>query len=211
MQFWCCHGTGLETQTKLYDSIYFHDNESLYVNLFTPSVLQWTQQGITLTQATDFPATGVANLTVTGTSAGRWSMKIRIPAWTTAAATVAVNGEAVAGLAVAPGRYATVSRAWASGDVVTVALPMALRLVRANDNAQEAAVAYGPTVLVGDYGSQSVGAAPTLSLGSVRRVAGAGLNFTATAGGRSVGLVPWFEGQGFNYVTYWMVSGSFGG
>ncbi|GHE25702.1 hypothetical protein GCM10018781_77460 [Kitasatospora indigofera] len=31
--FTCCQGTGLETQTKLMDSVYFWDDTSLYVNL----------------------------------------------------------------------------------------------------------------------------------------------------------------------------------
>ena len=41
--FWCCQGTGVETNTKLMDSIYFHsqDDNTLFVNLFTPSVLKW--------------------------------------------------------------------------------------------------------------------------------------------------------------------------
>ena len=31
--FWCCTGTGVESFSKLQDSIYFHDGRSLYVNL----------------------------------------------------------------------------------------------------------------------------------------------------------------------------------
>ena len=37
--FWCCQGTGLETNTKLMDSIYFYSGTTLTVNLFMPSVL----------------------------------------------------------------------------------------------------------------------------------------------------------------------------
>jgi DUF1680 family protein len=33
--FWCCTGTGMESFAKLADSIYFHDTQALYVNLFT--------------------------------------------------------------------------------------------------------------------------------------------------------------------------------
>jgi len=32
--FWCCYGTGIESFAKLNDSIYFHDANSLYVNLY---------------------------------------------------------------------------------------------------------------------------------------------------------------------------------
>ena len=34
--FWCCTGTGSEEYAKLNDSIYFHDDDSLFVNLFDP-------------------------------------------------------------------------------------------------------------------------------------------------------------------------------
>ena len=35
--FWCCVGTGMENHTKYGDTIYFHDDRSLLVNLFIPS------------------------------------------------------------------------------------------------------------------------------------------------------------------------------
>ncbi|RYO81282.1 hypothetical protein DL766_002702 [Monosporascus sp. MC13-8B] len=56
--FWCCQGTGLETNTKLMDSIYAYDNSSLYINLFTPSRLNWSQRNTTITQTTYFPVGG---------------------------------------------------------------------------------------------------------------------------------------------------------
>jgi len=31
---WCCTGTGSEEYAKLADTIYFHDDDSLYVNLY---------------------------------------------------------------------------------------------------------------------------------------------------------------------------------
>jgi uncharacterized protein len=37
--FWCCVGTGMENHTKYGDTIYFHDDRSLFVNLFIPSEL----------------------------------------------------------------------------------------------------------------------------------------------------------------------------
>ncbi len=40
------------------DSIYAYDDASLYVNLFTPSRLDWAQRNITVTQTTDFPVGG---------------------------------------------------------------------------------------------------------------------------------------------------------
>ena len=44
--FSCCNGTALESNTKLQDTIYFRsgDQQTLYVNLFVPSTLSWTER-----------------------------------------------------------------------------------------------------------------------------------------------------------------------
>jgi DUF1680 family protein len=42
--FWCCTGTGMENHAKYGDSIYFHNDRTLYVNLFISSELNWSQQ-----------------------------------------------------------------------------------------------------------------------------------------------------------------------
>ena len=43
--FWCCVGTGMENHAKYGDTIYFHGADSLYVNLFIASELNWKEQG----------------------------------------------------------------------------------------------------------------------------------------------------------------------
>ena len=60
--FWCCQGTGIEINTKLMDSIYFYNGTTLTVNLFMPSVLNWTQRGITVTQTTTYPVSDTTTL-----------------------------------------------------------------------------------------------------------------------------------------------------
>jgi DUF1680 family protein len=53
--FWCCTGTGMENHAKYPDTIYFHDDQSLYINLFIASELNWREKGLTLRQETRFP------------------------------------------------------------------------------------------------------------------------------------------------------------
>ncbi|RYC61859.1 hypothetical protein CHU98_g4360 [Xylaria longipes] len=202
--FWCCQGTGVETNTKLMDSVYGYDASSLYVNLFTPSKLTWYQRGVTVTQTTTFPVGDTTTLTVGGS--GAWSVKIRIPSWTSGA-TISVNGQQQS-ITTTSGSYATISRTWKSGDTVTVKLPMGLRLITANDNKNLAAVAYGPTVLSGNYGSNTLSNTPTLTLNSLKRKSNSNLDFTGTANGATVTLSPFYDAQGYNYVVYWSVSGS---
>ncbi|KFY72197.1 hypothetical protein V499_07664 [Pseudogymnoascus sp. VKM F-103] len=201
--FWCCQGTGVETNTKLMDSIYFYDSSSLYVNLFAPSVLKWTQRGLTVTQATTYPVTDTTTLVVTGTSSSNWAMRIRIPQWASGAE-VSVNGQKQS-ISTASGTYAVLSRSWKSGDTVTIRLPMKLRTVPAKDNANIAAIAYGPVILSGNYGSTSLSSVPTLTLGSIKR--SSQLAFTATANGQTVNLSPFYDAHGYNYNVYWAISG----
>ncbi|MET7396617.1 beta-L-arabinofuranosidase domain-containing protein [Dactylosporangium sp. NPDC005572] len=200
--FWCCQGTGVETNTKLMDSIYFYNGTTLTVNLFVPSVLTWTQQGVTVTQTTTYPAGDTTTLTVTG--GGTWTMRIRIPAWTSGA-TVTVNGTTQN---VTPGTYATLTRTWAGGDTVTVRLPMQVAVKAANDNANVVSVHYGPVVLAGNYGSTALTALPALTTSSVTRTSTTALQFTASANGSNVGLGPFHDAHGFNYTVYWSTGGS---
>uniref|UniRef100_UPI001E5CAFAC beta-L-arabinofuranosidase domain-containing protein n=1 Tax=Streptomyces coriariae TaxID=2864460 RepID=UPI001E5CAFAC len=204
--FWCCQGTGLEMHTRLMDSIYFRNDTTLTVNLFVPSVLTWSQRGITVTQTTSYPTGDTTTLTVTGSAAGTWSMRIRIPGWTTGA-TVSVNGVAQ-NIATTPGTYATLTRAWTSGDTVTVRLPMRVVVRPAPDNANTAAVTYGPVVLAGDYGDSALSTLPLLNTASIARTSSTSLAFTATAGGSAVDLGPFHDAHGFNYTVYWNTGGT---
>ncbi|MET3987537.1 beta-L-arabinofuranosidase domain-containing protein [Streptomyces sp. PvR034] len=199
--FWCCQGTGIESHTKLMDSVYFHDGTTLTVNLFLPSVLRWTQRGITVTQTTSYPADDTTTLKVTGSVGGTWSMRVRIPAWTSGA-TVSVNGVAQS-VTATPGTYATLTRAWAADDTVTVKLPMRVSLRAANDDPGIAAITYGPAVLAGDYGSTTLSSPPALDPSSITRTSATALAFRATANGTTVELGPFHDAQGFNYTVYW--------
>ena len=43
--FWCCTGTGVEEYSKLNDSIYWHDADGVYVNLFIASEFELGREG----------------------------------------------------------------------------------------------------------------------------------------------------------------------
>jgi hypothetical protein len=206
--FWCCQGTALETNTKLADSVYFHNGTTLTVNLYTPSVLTWTARGITVTQTTTYPASDTTTLTVTGDVGGSWTMRMRIPAWTTGA-TVSVNG-VNQNLTTTPGTYAALTRSWTSGDTVTLRLPMRVIMRAANDNPGVQAITYGPAVLSGNYGNTALSALPSLDVASITRTSASALAFTATANGATVNLGAFHDAHGHNYTVYWNTGGGGG-
>jgi hypothetical protein len=206
--FWCCQGTGVETNTKLMDSVYFHNGTTLTVNLFVPSELNWSQRGITVTQATTYPVSDTTTLTLSGTMSGSWSIRVRIPGWTQNPV-ISVNGT-VQNVTATPGTYATITRTWSSGDTITVKLPMRIIMQSANDNANVQAITYGPAVLCGNYGNSSVSALPSLTVSSITRTGTSSLAFTATANGATVNIGPFHDAQGFNYTVYWSSTGGGG-
>jgi len=203
--FTCDHGTGMESQTKFADSIYFYSGETLYVNLFIASVLTWPGRGITVRQDTGFPATSTSKLTVTGS--GHIALKVRVPSWTTGM-TVKVNGVAQS-VTATPGSYLTIDRTWSSGDVVDLSLPAALTLPRANDNATIGAVQYGAIVLAGEYGSRDLGGnLPTLQTPSLVQDPANPLRFTGTSSTGTVSLIPFYAMHHQRYTVYWQLSGA---
>jgi DUF1680 family protein len=203
--FWCDQGTGWETHTKLADSIYFFSDTTLIVNLFLPSVLTWSQRGITVTQTTSYPVTDTTTLQVTGNVSGSWSMRIRIPSWASGAS-ISVNGVAQ-DIAATPGSYAVLTRSWTSGDTITVRLPMQVAVRASNDNPNVSALTYGPVVLAGNYGTSTLSSPPTLNTASITRTSSTALAFTATANGAAVNLGPFYDAHGFNYTVYWTAKG----
>ena len=73
--FWCCVGSGFENHAKYAENIYSHDGNSLYVNLFIPSEVNWQEKGITVVQNTSFPESEKITFTVT---AGKPKMRLSV-------------------------------------------------------------------------------------------------------------------------------------
>ena len=198
----CCHGTGMESNTKYVDSIYFHNNaNTLYVNLFIPSVLTWPGRGITVRQETTYPEASTTRLTITGS--GVIDLRIRIPSWTSGAQ-IRVNGT-LQSVATTPGTYAAINRTWASGDVVDVSLPMTLTRESTPDNASVQGVKHGPIVLAGAYGTNNLSSMPTLDPATLQATT-TPLEYTATASTGAVRLIPFYKMHGQRYTVYWVVN-----
>jgi DUF1680 family protein len=79
--FWCCTGSGIENHARYAESIYAHRDDTLYVNLFLASRLNWRERGITVTQATRFPDEDTTRLTFDSPARRRFSLWLRQPVW----------------------------------------------------------------------------------------------------------------------------------
>jgi hypothetical protein len=223
--FWCCTGTGVESHAKYGDSIYFHDGETLFVNLFIASELDWPEKGLTIRQETGFPGEPGTSFSIRCPRGVRLDLRIRIPEWTGPGVAVTLNGAPLMERPT-PGAFLSLARTWKNGDRVAVKLPMTLRLRRMPDNPNVAAIMYGPLVLAGElptedlakekiygpYRADGVPAAPPeLVIPSddvsawVKLVPGETLTFQTVNVGRpaDVRLVPFHKLFGKRYAVYW--------
>lgn len=152
--FWCCVGSGFENQAKYGEGIYFHKSDSLYINLFIPSVLNWRDRQVKIKQQTDFPKNGQSTLTLSMDSRRWLTIHIRYPNWAGGDASVKVNGKPVK-IKTKPGTYISLEREWKNGDQIEVNFPMHLKLQPDPGDKNVVSITYGPIVLAAAMGTDN--------------------------------------------------------
>ncbi len=228
--FWCCTGTGAEEFSKFDNSIYFHGDDELYVNLFIASELSWPEKGLRLRQATNFPEEEATTLRIAARQPVKLAIKIRVPGWAERGAAIKINGVAEDEPAF-PSSYARLERVWSDGDRIEITLPMSLHAAAMPDDGSIQAVMYGPLVLAGRLGTEGLsepmmyggyredlkGApvpAPIIRASSadpvawVEPVAGQPLTFRAVGQSQPLKLIPLYRLFDERYGVYWKVKDS---
>lgn len=226
--FWCCTGTGIEEFAKFGDSIYFHDENGIYVNLFIASEVNWEDKGVRLRQETIFPEQDRTTLTIRSEKPVEMTLNIRLPYWATRGGTVKLNGEMLPVFS-SPSSYLTLKRVWKDRDRVEVSLPMSLHIEPIPDDPSLRAVMYGPLVLAGKLGSQGLTPENTYPgydtapqgdavpvppianpskdpLGWVEPASDSPLSFKTVGQSQSTTLIPLFKISGERYSVYWKVN-----
>ena len=207
--FWCCTGTGIENHAKYGDSIYFRAADTLWVNLFIPSVVDWADMGLTLRQETAFPDGESSTLTVTAPRRVRATLNVRCPAWCDGVR-VRVNGRAWNRRPGADG-YVAIAREWRSGDRIDVQLPMTQRTEALPGNPDVIAFLRGPIVLAGRLGTD--GLSPGSQIIVNERESGSMLNAAVRLPDlhgpeppRDIELAPYYRLAHERYNLYWKVT-----
>ena len=133
---WCCVGSGLENHTKYGEFIYAHQQDTLYVNLFIPSQLNWKEQGVTLTQETLFPDDEKVTLRIDKAAKKNLTLMIRIPEWAgnSKGYEITINGKKhLSDIQTGASTYLPIRRKWKKGDMITFHLPMKVSLEQIPD------------------------------------------------------------------------------
>jgi DUF1680 family protein len=153
--FWCCTGTGVESFAKLGDSIFFHDDRCLYVNLFVPARVHWPEKGLYVRQETRFPDDDRIQLEFQCERPVTLSLRVRVPYWATQGMAVRLNGGPQKASA-EPASYWTIERTWTTGDRLEVSLPMKVHAHPMPDDPTVQAFMCGPLVLAGALGNEGL-------------------------------------------------------
>ena len=125
-----CVGTGIENTPRYNEGIYFQQSNSVWVNLYIPSQLDWRETGLVLRQEGDITRGEPVRLTVVKAGTQNANLNFRIPSWISQPAKIKLNGK-VQERAAKSSSYVTITRVWKAGDVVVLTLPSALRLEKA--------------------------------------------------------------------------------
>lgn len=145
----CCSGTFPQLTADYGISSYYRSQNGVYVNLFIPSRVSWSQGGTpcTLTQTTEYPAANTTQLDFALSRPETFTVYVRIPEWAGAGTRVSVNGRS-AGRELVAGKFMALERSWKDGDRVEVEFEMPLRLEAVDgQNLNRVALLHGPIAL----------------------------------------------------------------
>jgi len=147
----CCPPNLVRTVCKLSGWAYSKSNNGIAVNLYGGNKLSTKLldgSELQLKQVTNYPWEGRVEISIEKCKKDAFDMMLRIPRWA-AGTTVKVNGQD-ADVAVEAGKFATISRQWKKGDVITIDMPMDVKFVEGNTRIEEVrnqvALQRGPVV-----------------------------------------------------------------
>jgi uncharacterized protein len=201
----CCSGTFPQLAADYHISTYLRSADGVYVNLFTPSTLRWSDAGghYGLKQETKYPFDNKIQIQASGSEARDYTLYVRIPRWAPDPV-LSVNGKRISD-AVQPGSFAAVRRTWKDGDRVELELSMPLRLEQVDANHPNlVALMHGPVVLFAVADSQpSFDRNALLQAKPVNNSAGDWL--ASSADGSRVTMRPFMNIDKESYSTYVLI------
>jgi len=123
----CCCGVGTRIYGSLPEYLYSVSPDSLYVNIYAASEINWQREKemVTVTTETDMPYDNSVRISLSLCAPQEFAIKLRVPSWISEKIEIKINGDMmVEGI---PGTYHTLKRLWKDGDTIEFKLPMSFR------------------------------------------------------------------------------------
>ena len=148
-KFWCCTGSGMESFTKLGDSAVYTDGTDFYIEQYLS--MRVGHGNVHFAVVCDFPLSDEVCITVEAADAP-FILYLRKPDWAAGAAELSLGGVPVS-VSETGGHWAVRVQ---QGDVLTVRIPVSVRLSGLPDATDTFAFTYGGKVLSADLGSEDM-------------------------------------------------------
>jgi DUF1680 family protein len=163
--FWCCHGTLVQTHTTHNAYVYYEDGDGLRISQYIPTELRWDWQGAPVTVTMTFDAEAstaqphrpdgalhrpnrwATEIAIRCKQTTEFSLKLRVPWWVAGPASITVNGVPETDTA-APSHEHVIRRVW-HDDRVRLEFPKSLTAWPLPDMPDTVAFMDGPVVLAG--------------------------------------------------------------
>lgn len=143
----CCIGAGMVNPAYFGEMIYARNTTDLYVNLFIPSVLTWTEKEVQLTQRTSFPEGESIEWQISCNGSKTFRLFIRYPEWLEKNGLKLMVNKDVLSFQPDEHGYVMIDRTWKDGDLVRLNLPMSLRTEALHEGSPWISFLKGPIVL----------------------------------------------------------------
>ncbi|HAF98421.1 glycoside hydrolase family 127 protein [Paenibacillus lactis] len=148
----CCPPNVARLLTSLGEYVYTSNEDTLFAHLYIGGEAAVSLRGnaVKVKQTSELPWSGNVTFTIESPQTAEWTLALRIPGWCRGQAVIRVNGEELKATGLIREGYAYITRAWASGDMLELALSLDILQVRAHPlvraNAGKAAIQRGPLV-----------------------------------------------------------------
>jgi DUF1680 family protein len=143
--FWCCVGSGIESQARYGEWVFGRVDGALAINLFVPATLDAPEFGGRVRIETAFPRDAAVTVVLDLDAPRTFALRLRVPGWAGALDDLDVDGEAAEGVT-APGAI-VLEREWQPGARITFRVPLVVRSEDLPDGSPWRAFLVGPVVL----------------------------------------------------------------
>lgn len=199
--FRCCNGSTIEAFALLNSGIYYHNDSTLWVNLYVPSELDWKEKNIRLEQSGEFPMNSSVEFSVSVKKQTAFGLNLFIPSWAKAV-DIFVNGEKQQ-TEITPDSYVSINRKWKNKDKVRLVFHYDFYIKTMPDDKNMIAIFYGPILLAFENGSELIlKGTPEDILNGLKVQGDDNGSFTLNNGGRVYSLKPLYAIEEHSYGVY---------
>lgn len=198
----CCSGTLPQVVADYSISCYFSGPDGIYVNLFTPSEVNWRigNVPVKLAQVTGYPEADSTELRITAAAPVEFTIYLRIPGWLQKPAQIAVNGEN-APVKTEPGTFAAIRRRWQTNDAIELQLSPSPRLQKIDDQHPDiVALMRGPLMMVALQPSVTIAEKSVLEVSN--RAEGSSGTYEMATVSQKLRFIPFYKVGDEEYTTY---------